>query len=629
MRWTRCFSTTLRRNRLLAGSQGHIEHIIENVAARKNLPFLIDAYERRLAQHNKDSKDHSQLSPYNLKPKCEESLDSVRARRREIITSLPCVAPTDVYLAFLKALYPLRLPSSLNWGQPSNPHRLKGYENLRKYHNINHELLYLRFCALPRPAFLHMEPQHAEDFLDRFLARRDFNRPTVLSSTSKLQPFAVIRSYNNAIRKRTEYVNMCADVFAQLRQSGLPSLASEYNKLFYYVHHRDRRDIQKQVEDAIASCDAWVQPDRFVPREFNEDSYLQYREQFNIDQESAGMLAQLAFRHGNISLANMIVGEFGVQSAAVADVVMEASGELGSTEAIVHEKHALEYYSGAHIDIRSLNKLIRMLVQQDEIHLADGIVQIFRPTGSIATDPSYIVYKQTTAEDASVYEEVLRRYKRLTGALGEPVAYQLFPNENTFLPLVEYHAKQGQFDKMIHLMDIMEHGYGLPLTSRIFSPAFEAFCESDSHDDLAAERFRYLLSRLLNCHGYSYQVLEDTTLGDRAVTQVDPAMIQPTLASIVNREVPALPYDRGNFLKLRGHLVHTIFEAAKKLHWQDYTREDITKIQGMLDEKVLQIRAHTDWDSPNLARAVYEADGTIYARREALLELLEVILDVE
>lgn len=594
---------------------------MQSLNHRSNFPYLLDAYNDTLQQHRQpqthlfsrisSESDHSRDKDYDV---CQQ--------RKKIILELKYTAPTIAYTNFLKALYPLKLESSLHLGQHKLSSRPAVIENMQKYQNINHDLVYQQFCSLPSPAFLHMEPQHAEEFLAKFLIRRDFTKPSVLSSSANLGPVATLKAYQSMIEQRTEYVNMCSHVFEDLRDSGLPISKTERNKLFYYLYHKDRHDVLGMVDRAISMCEPSYEVPKLSSRVFDWNAYQAYKKQFDTDERSTNMLLSLALRHRQPDIAKDILDQ-GVNNTETVNLVLDAQLDRFWSKHITHAfEMAFKYCSESCLDISTVNKLINVLVHRGEVHLAEKLVSAFAPESSLASEKSLIVYKQVTAEDAQLYDKVLQKYD--TASSGQ-MQYKLFPTEDTFLPLIEHYTRNRLFDSALNLMNVMELGYGLPLSTRVFHHAVRYFkyVSTEQEIEQSAEQFRYLLARLIVCHSYSYRAVDDTTYGTLNEMTIPPAL-ELFLSPFMNTSAPALPYERGTFLKLRDDLVNDIFFAAIRLIKDDSMAHLISQRQNSLREIVSDLRKLPKL--PMQSAMVHMNDAVIYAKREALLDLMELIL---
>lgn len=623
----RRFSTGARLRKQEFDLDQCVGRITRNLAYRADCSYLFEAYNTILHRHRSWN--------YGIAPVKETTVfledletDPTKDQRRQIINSLNYRAPSATYIKFLKTLYPSKLHTSLHLGQQPSPTSHGPIDNMLKYQNINHDLLYQRFCSLPRPAFLHMRPQHAEDFLSKFLTRRDFTKPSLLSSSSTLGPIATIRAYQELIEKRTEYVNMCSHVFQDLRDSGLPTTSSERNNLFYYLYHKDKLDVQKLVDRAVASCDSDVSLLNFTPRKFDWTAYKTFTGQFELDEDTANMLLSLAFRHKQPAIVSDILDKMGIDSERTAILVLDAQmNPYWSKNLPQTTSPALEYCSRTHLDISTVNKVIKFLVHDGYIRLAEKIIKHFSPKESLATKKHLMTYKQMTPEDVQLYESTLKSYDEFLRLNDQKRDYKLFPTEDTFLPLIEYYSSRLQFDSALRLMDVMELGYGLPLTTRIFRAVVNNFrhISIEQGSDHSAEQFRYLLARLLLCHSYSYRVVDDTTYGSLTSDLVIPPSLEPYLSPFLNNAEPALPYNRGTFLKLKDDLISSIFMAAIHVINDSSLAHQISELHILLQKTVADLR-NSSGRHLDSARAVYMNDGVTYAKRESLFELMEMIV---
>lgn len=604
-----------------------VERITRNLAYRDDFPYLFDAYDTIIQRHrswniNKYPVKETTIFLENLET------DDTKDQRRKIINTLNYRAPSATYINFLKTLYPSKLHTSLHLGQQPSPNSHGPIENMLKYQNINHDLLYQRFCSLPRPAFLHMRPQHAEDFLSKFLTRRDFTKPSLLSSSSTLGPIATIRAYQELIEKRTEYVDMCSHVFQDLRDSGLPTTSSERNKLFYYLYHKDRHDVLKLVDKAVSLCDSDTPLLNFTPRKFDWSAYKTFINQFELDEDTANMLLSLAIRHKQPAIVSDILDKVGIDSERTASLVLDAQlNPYWSKNLPQTTIPALEYCSRTHLDISTVNKIIKYLLHRGHIRLAEKILKHFNPKESLATNKHLITYKQLTPEDVQLYETTLKSYDEFLRLNDQKRDYKLFPTEDTFLPLIEFYSSQHQFDHALRLMDVMEMGFGLPLTTRIFRAVVEIFkhISIEQGSNYSLEKFRYLLARILLCHSYSYRVVDDTTYGSLTSDLTVPPSLEPYLSPFLNNAEPALPYNRGTFLKLKDDLMSSIFMAAIHVINDSSLAHQISELHILLKKTVADLRKSNDRRLDS-AKAVYINDGVTYAKREALFELMEMIV---
>lgn len=604
-----------------------VERILRNLNYRADLPYLFDAYNTIIQRHRSwniglNPVKNTTIFLDELEP------DETKRHRRNIINSLNYRAPAATYINFLKTLYPSKLHTSLHLGQQPSPEGHSPIENMLKYQNINHDLLYQRFCSLPRPAFLHMRPQHAEDFLSKFLTRRDFTKPSLLSSSSALGPVATIRAYQELIEKRTEYVDMCSHVFQDLRDSGLPTTSSERNKLFYYLYHKDRHDVLKLVDRAVSVCNSDVPLLNFTPRKFDWSAYKTFIDQFELDEDTANMLLSLAFRHKQPAIVSDILDKIGIESERTASLVLDAQmNPYWSKNLPQATIPALQYSSRTFMDISTVNKVIKYLVNRGHIRLVEKIMKYFNPKESLAANKDLITYKQLTPEDIQLYEATLKSYDGFLALNDQLRDYQLFPTEDTFLPLIEFYSSRLRFDAALRLMDIMELGYGLPLTTRIFRAVIDNFrhIPIEQGSDHSAEQFRYLLARLLLCHSYSYRVVDDTTYGSLTSDLMVPPSLEPFLSPFLNNAEPALPYNRGTFLKLKDDLISSIYQAAIHVINEPSLAHQIAELHILLQKTVADLRKSGDRRLDS-AKAVYINDGVTYAKRESLFELMEMIV---
>ncbi|CUM52838.1 uncharacterized protein AC631_02828 [Debaryomyces fabryi] len=552
------------------------------------------------------------------------SLDTIsteiRSKRHDLLSlkNHQYRAPQVPYNNFLKALYPHRNRGSLGLSSPEED-TSSFASNAIKYELINHNLVYKYYCELPHPAPSYMKPNHLDNFLSRFLYRRDFIKPNLFSSSYVRSGNVMYSTYNEMLEHRSEHVAMCTKILNDMKESGLPLSIQEQNQFIFMSFFKDRADIIEKVENSIKELKETDGQNSYPLRHANDfdwNIYQLIKQQFNdeatkLNVDTYNTLLFIAMRHGRHDVVADILKNLGFddilnnekhilneKNAApdreTLDLILgylsskefrEISGNQNSISAF---SKAIDYLANSNhitLDVRTINKVTKGLTDMKNIEEAEFLVSrlfidpLFEDTEKTLlekSNPELDLYKALTADDKQLYKKLLRLYDNLKQILSsqniqdmEP--YKLMPNEGSFRPLIYSYCSpnndKNSFQKSVYIMNVLENQYGLPITTRIFYALFSKFIEINKHNshdssDWNLEALNHITVKLINSHDKSYGFSQDTIMRNK----LDELVLSAQLKSFVNKTLDGkklryIPKERGNFVKLSDSMIHQVCQA--------------------------------------------------------------------
>lgn len=544
----------------------------------------------------------------------------IRSKRHDLLTlkNQQYRAPQVPYNNFLKALYPHRNRGSLDLISPRD-NTSNFTNNAIKYQLINHNLVYRYYCELPHPAPSYMKPNHLDDFLSRFLYRRDFIKPNLFSTSYTRSANVMYGAFNDMLESRSEHVSMCTKILNDMRESGLPLSVQEQNQFIFMSFFKDRPDIIEKVENFIEELKETDDQNLYpLPHDnhFDWNIYQLIKQQFKTETtklniDTYNTLLFIAIRHNRHDVVADILKNLGFddilnhekhimneQSVGANRETLEllldylsskAFRELtGNQNSISAFSKAVNYLANSkHItlDVRTINKVTKCLTAMKNIEEAEFLVSklfidpLFEDTEKALLEkssPELNLYKALTADDKQLYKRLLRLYDNLKQILSlqnihnvEP--YKLMPNEGSFRPLIYSYCSpnndKNSFQKSIYMLNVLENQYGLPITTRIFYAMFSKFIEinkSNSYNssDWNLEALNHITIKLINAHDEYNGFNQDSIM----INKLDKLVLPAQLKSFVSKTLDGkkhghTPKGRGNFAKLSDSMIHQICRA--------------------------------------------------------------------
>lgn len=528
-------------------------------------------------------------------------------------------APQVPYNNFLKALYPHRNRGSLSLLSPEEDTSNFG-GNAIKYELVNHNLVYRYYCELPHPATSYMKPNHLDDFLSRFLYRRDFIKPNSFSSSYARSASVMYRTYNEMLEQRAEHVAMCTKILNDMKESELPLSIQEQNQLIFMSFFKDRADIIEKFENAVKQLaetgdqNSYPLPD---DNKFDWNIYQLIKHQLKdettkLNIDTYNTLLFIAMRHNRLDVVTDILQDLGLK-----DILNHEKHIMNETDTIPNREtleHLLDYFSSqackemsenqnsllafsktvsyladsTHItlDVKTINKVIKGLTNMKNIEEAELLVSklfidpLFEDTEKTLlekSNPELDIYKALTSDDKQLYKKLLRLYDALKEILSSQNInddldpYKLMPNEGSFRPLINSYCSpnndKASFQKSVYIMSVLENQYGLPITTRIFYALFSKFIEINKYNsrnssDWNLEGLNHITVKLINAHDRSYGFNQDAIMRNK----LDELVLSAQLKSFVDKTLDGkklghIPKDRGNFVKLSDTIVHQVCRA--------------------------------------------------------------------
>lgn len=635
------------------GLRSAVEKLCERVGASQNsstgylleiVKSLIDKYPSTLAKKFNIQQDKNEISIKEeiwQKLISLEGVDSIRSERRSILNmkNSQYRVPQISYNNFLKALYPQKNRGSL--GLRLIEKDLSNYiNNAIKYELINHDLVYRCYCELSEPATLYMKPNHLEDFISRFLYRRDFIKPNPFSSSYTRSASIMYTKYIEMLDERAAHVGMCTKILNDMKVSGLPLSTDEQNQLIFMTFFRDRADVIEKINKTVRRlteegmlCDVHKLRDM---NRFDWDTYQLIKSLFSSAEylplgiDTYNTLLFIAIRHERHDIIRDILKNLGMldliqnfdpSQANITTISNRETVELlidyfssasfrknSKDETFTAFQNIITYLSNSQYitpDIRTINKIIRGLTSMKAIEDAEILVsKLFINPQSEDTEegslgeqtPDLTLYMNLTFEDKMFYKKLLKLYDQLKQILKSQNpninidSYKLIANEGTFRPLIYSYCSpnndENSFRKAAYMMQIMEEQYGLPITSRLFHALFQKFIDSNKqtvsyNSDWNLKQLNQVIIKLINSHD-TYSSNQDTLLK----TKVDRMVLSPQLKSFVNNHLERkssgdIPNDRGNFVKLSDGLIYLVHQACVAVLSNDHDM-DLTQKKTLL-----------------------------------------------
>ncbi|CUM67114.1 uncharacterized protein PRCAT00004803001 [Priceomyces carsonii] len=594
----------------------------------------------------------------------------VQKLREKILKEREAAPPDNLYHNFLKALYPLRSKSALQLRAAHKNYDL--FENDVKYSLVNHKLLYKRYCELQNPYHFNIKPDHLEDFLERFLKKRDFVKPSALSLMSKMAPKTTVTSFNQMLNIRSDYVKMCSKIFEDMRRFGLPLTPTEQRKLIFFSFFKDRNEIVKktklameQLSDADGNHIKLLGYSRFNFEAYNLIIGLFDSRALDINMFNTLLLHSISHEQWQVFVD--IIEKIGLDHIINDGPLNEKSLANGRTYEILIDLFSSEknmeslkiskvfaltriidsfVNSAVPIEIGLINKIASALISYGRIELTE---HLYSKIFSNPVDPEVnevLTYKGLTVEDKAIYKKYTRAYEKLKNIINECESYKLLPNEETFTILISFycsgHSDEKSFRKICNLIYIMEEKYDLPITTRIFKIIFDKFIQarySGSSNIWSLDGLISITAKLVECHekldNISCEVQFTDQLNNLELSEPWKDFLQ---AFLKERRASNVPIHKGNFLKLHDDLVNKVFLAFVNVAKQepDIDEEDRFKLLQSMQklysdllhqlQDIRGINARFYDNEPNL-KNISQIDEVNYVKKLFLLDIIDVSLE--
>lgn len=523
-------------------------------------------------------------------------------------------APQIPYNNFIKALYPQKKKGSL--GLTLAEHEYSSFVgNAIKYELINHDLVYRCYCELPHPATSYMKPNHLDDFLSRFLYRRDFIKPNKLSSSYTRSADVTYSTYNEMIQHRNEHISMCTKILNDMKESELPLTVKEQNQFIFMSFYRDRADVMEKVTAAIKELAEIDDQNTYTLNDknnFDLNIYRLIKAQLESDQnsltiETYNTLLFVSMRHEQHGVIKEILKDIGLQNLVnVTNQSIEETTTTANRETI---ELLLDYFSSPAFrnisdndlsaflntinyltnskkivpDIRTINKITKGLANMKHIEEAEFLVSnlfidpLLKESGNTLLDTTNSVlsiYKGLTPDDKNLYKKFLQLYENLSDILSqlklENLPYKLIPNEGSFRPLIYSYCSPNNdpasFQKSMYMMSVIED-QGLPITTRIFHALFSKFIEFNKHrtsdtSNWNLEELNHVTLKLIDAYDKTSNLRQDILMKNK----VEELLVSAQLKSFVNNNlnnkgIGYIPNERGRFVKLSDSIIHQVCRA--------------------------------------------------------------------
>ena len=606
---SKCQSGFMRPTKVSSNLKAIIGRLNDHILANENSPYLL-----RLPGLTPRLSRTRYVTPIESKAR-KESHD----RFRDLL-QFQVVEPS-VMNRFLKQLYPMR-------------NNLSALDtNTIPSRNVNHNLLFRSYCALPHPGVGHMEYQDFERFMNQMFSYRAFLKPNALSGTNILlfNDSYLLKQYREANHKRQVHLNMLWQITNDMDSAGIPTSDRERQNLIYKTFFRDRIDIMEKVssimernesnETTVAALSINQSPS--FDFETYKDVSLRFGE--SPDAETLNVLLLIALRHKNVLALLDIMSRFQPEAFTrdTYKILLENLALMGREKDFEIYLDSLVSRHLYLMDIQLLNTVVLSLVNLHKPKLAASLVDsVVSLIGSHLSDNDLFL-KLIKKEDKEIYALYISAYDRLAF---KP-SVKLYPTERTFLPILKHYCQTGaEFAKIAAVLSQVEAKSMSPVTSQMFKLIFHAFVTHNySIDDL-----RYVLSKLIELHDLNSGV-RDTWIRD----QIHEAALPQDLSRFLNEmiaepETPGYLIGDNNFVKLSNGLVRQVFLAFHHTLGRDsLLKEKILEVERELNEGMESAKARHDSrivrDEIEMVD-LYERDEMSYLKKSSLLKLLDISL---
>lgn len=552
-------------------------------------------------------------------------------------------SPSLDYNKFLFALYPS--PSQEKFTLSA---KYQHSDSNNKYHLINHDKLYENYCKLPYPAPLFIEHEDLENFLIKFLKRRDFKMPTVLSHTyniEKSSPKTLYELMKKLMLMRHRHVSRCSKIFNDLKSSKLPISVNERNQFILLSFHKDSTSLLKRVDRAISKYPAIYEKYQGLIRDFspvfNWDTYTQILGSFGneIEKSTQNTLLKVAIMHEQPKVISDIVERIEPNHEAY-KLILRYSQQIDSTE-LFFQTLASFLNSTEVLNTGLLNRVFRGLIQFGYRNEVENLLMCLISPNDNSSELE--IYKRLNSEDDTSIDDSMEVYDNLVKVLKtSPKQFKLSPDRTTFSSLLESYCSCdhyfnippvtfNQLDQLLHLM--VEQSY-LPLLTKDFKMIFERFCRNSIiSNGWNIEALNSITGKLLNTH--------DALTNDSNIKhKLNKLEMTPQLSNFVDHYLTEyaptnkIPRNRGSLIKLPNDLVFRIYDAYINTinisPFDEPTKSDLmvqleshrSDLMNQLDK----INSTNSWIpiSDDLKRSSYIAELN-YVKKGYLIGLLDIL----
>lgn len=428
---------------------------------------------------------------YELKQRIWDKLKLRRTDQDPVLVKRMKYKPSDVlytkeYNNFIKEIYPV---NDDPFQSATAPLDLK--HNATKYQGINHEHAFKRYLDLPKPAPQFLPPSILQTFINKYVLRyRQFANRNVLEGCMLRDD---TNGLSSAIRKensrRYEYLNLCQFILNDLKQVGFELTQQEQVRMIYLSYFKDRKDIISQLGE-----DKDLGYSRFTFAEY--DLILAT---FGDRRDLLGVLLLLAIRHDQFDIISDILpkvglgGIIGVENKSDLKVIdISLINLLGYFNTFIDRPEYIQYLANT---IEVLNQIP---VITNEI--VDGLIKVLTDLdlikhAEILFETAYFQPAYTN-EDSEILTEWRYIYTKLKGMTqNESVFYKLSPNHYSFLTLFQGYCRGQSFDKIRHLMHVMDNLTKQKMSTKMYFDIFKSF---KNRNDWPLKDLNFILTRLIN-----------------------------------------------------------------------------------------------------------------------------------
>lgn len=590
---------------------------------------------------------------------------NTRLKRNEILEKSHLESPKIAYNNFLKTLYPTGSASGLLHTK-SEEKSFSFISQNKQFKQINHFNVFKTYCELPQPRPLHIKPEHLNDLLDKFLTVRNFIKPNALSSSFDKPSHIIISTYNQMLKKRLKYIEMCSTILHDIREVSIPLTETEQNRILFLTFFKDKEAILRKVNDAIndeIELQPLEQTNKFNMKIFNLiiNSYNDSK----ILIDTYNILLFHAIRHNQTEVISRILEDINLQhifedkdthkmeSIANHETFIILLDYFSSDSTLKLKlgsgpfEKTLDYFTSSKlsIDARVINSVIKGLISMKQVDLAEMYIsEVVNNTDFSDEEDRIHVYKRLTGEDKLIYDNYVNAIESLKLLINDAdFSYKVTINEGIFRALLSHYCSKesgpDSLDKTFYLLSTMEEKYRLPITTRCFSMIFDKFIYENQYHNSRwnLESLVEVTTKLIRCHDQYYGINEDS----KFIKKLGGLNLYPQLNKFVEDLLESnkafnIPNKRANLLKLSDSLINKIYMAIQIAIKNSDNIKDDSK-SGLLRQiatQRLDLFKHlenTRGHKPNFyqdhptRRNIYNIDETTYVKKGYIIDLIYLL----
>lgn len=671
-----------------------VERVIDSQKSERYLvdcvTNLISRYENRLKKHLDIS--NSSVSTNSSMSECiwehlralenQRKVEAVRERKLIEYNSKVHV-PMEAYRNFLKALYPKGTLSEPVLRQNFNWTEKVLHLNNSKYSWIDHDWVFRTYMQLPQPRTTYLKPMHFEDFLRRFLRRRNFIKPNMFSKSYTGHPQAIARAFDEMLEERKVYMKQFSKILTDMAHLGLPLSIEEKNQVIFYRFFKDDRDVMMKLKCVPQlRHESQVTINEFTKKTYEQIKLLFEKEYQQVPIDSYNLLLFLAIRHDQYDVIKDILKDLGIADLAYPSAddrykvapnrqtylllfelfssvdfrkLTEVKGFLPIANLLDHIVHERQLAP----DVLIINSIIKSLVKTGHLKEAEILVaRIFIDQYHFGTQeekdpnrPQNALYKLLTSSDKELYRTFLKVYDETRSILetndSRILLFAVLPTESTFRELIKAYCLDitdpHAFEKTTYLMKVLMTQYQMPITTRTFQLIYEKFRTANKKKGLKSfgwdlQGLNYITSQLISNHDVLYHSNRDLSIWNK-IGELD---LSPELKHFTNNYISSsldtnAPYEKGNFLKLSDNLINHIHRAyvaviKNSSSIEDHKKKDliqkVSSLWDMLCGEIHLIRKPNQKYYKSSAKEVHKNDEVVYLKKNFLIDII-YILSVE